>query len=135
MDHNLQPSYNPCSLKESEQILPAKIWELLRRNEAFKNAVELLKKHDLRVQSIDLKIKNFQDRGTRLGQSGAESRDLNANYSLRSKTWLSAKRIIENASRTNPFAGIALQWLVPEPLFHCHILTRPPGKKWEKREN
>jgi len=41
MPHATQHAHNPCSLDENEQI-PAKIWELLRRNESFRSDVARL---------------------------------------------------------------------------------------------
>jgi hypothetical protein len=48
MAHLPQHAQNPCSLDRNEQV-PAKIWELLRRNERFKKAVTRLKVLDKRA--------------------------------------------------------------------------------------
>jgi hypothetical protein len=45
MAHTPQHPHNPCLLKEHEQI-PAKIWELLRRNQKISRAVNKLQKLD-----------------------------------------------------------------------------------------
>ena len=124
--------FNPCSLNENEQI-PAKIWELLRRNEAFKRTVLSLMKYDQRAKAVDAKIRVYLNRGIRQGQDTPESRELLALCSFRNKTSAPAMRLVENIGEKHPFAGVALQWLVPEPLFHCHVATWPRGKKWKER--
>src|ERR1039458_3458703 len=107
-----QPSpqlFNPCSLDENEQI-PAKIWELLRRNAAFCAVVQRLGKLDSKERHA------WKTTGRYHGAP-----------------WHKSWRLVERIRARHPFAGIALQWLVPEPLFHCEIATCPRGKKWKKR--
>jgi hypothetical protein len=83
MPHATQQLHNPCSLDENEQI-PAKIWELLRRNAAFRDTVQ-------RLRELDAQESEYR---TKPGQNHSS-------------------------------AGVALQWLVPEPLFHVERVTCP----------
>ena len=123
--------FNPCSLDENEQI-PARIWELLRRNEIFKNEVLRLRKRDQQVKAVDAKIRCYLNRGIQQGQDTPESREFLALCSFRSKVSMPAMRMVQRIRQTHPFAGVALQWLVPEPLFHCQVATWPRGKKWKQ---
>ena len=100
--------FNPCLLDENEQI-PAKIWELLRRNKDFRAAVQRMSSLDSQERKACAKTGKYH--GAAWG-----------------KSW----RLLERINESHPFAGVALQWLVPEPLFHCHIATWPRGKKWRK---
>ncbi len=84
----VQSPLNPCSLDENEQI-PAKIWELLRRNTEFKQAVE-------RLRNLDRKARETN-------RSDSE--------------WKESCDIIADLKNSNPLAALALQWLVPEPRF------------------
>jgi len=100
--------FNPCSLDENEQI-PAKIWELLRRNRDFRDAAE-------RLTKLDAKERNDCEE---IGKYHGEA-------------WQKSWRLVKRAAAHHPFAGVALQWLVPEPLFRCHVATWPRGKKWKQ---
>jgi hypothetical protein len=104
MAHGSQRCFNPYSLEENEQV-PAKIWELLRRNPYFRHIVARLRKLDAKEQ-IYL---------TKTGKSHG-------------KDWWTSYRLLKKFTR-HPFAHIALQWLVPDPLFQCRIVTLPRGKK------
>lgn len=88
MPHTPQHPDNPCrsDLPEDERI-PAKIWELLRRNELFRRAVE-------RLQELD--------------------RTPNDSNGI---AWARAYRLLQFTQNRRPFAGCALEWLVPQPLF------------------
>lgn len=86
LEHPFNPGDN--TLPDDEQI-PAKIWELLRRNSEFKQAVE-------RLRSLDLKAHETK-------RSGSE--------------WKESSRLIADLENPNPLAALALQWLVPEPEF------------------
>ena len=107
MAHTSQPAYNPCSLAEQEQT-PAKIWELLRRNEAFRADVQ-------RLVKLDSTERNHHAR----------------NGQYHGSAWHKSRRLVERVRKRHPFAGIALQWLVPEPLFLVHRVTWPLGKQWK----
>jgi len=100
--------FNPCLLDENEQI-PAKIWELLRRNDAFR----------AKVQKLNLLDAKAQDEKRRSVYHGP--------------AWERSRALVERVAARHPFAGVALLWLVPEPLFHCEIVGWPRGKKWKRR--
>ena len=91
LNHELtRDFFNPGddTLSGDERI-PAKIWELLRRNDDFKKVVQQLRQLDKKAR--------------RTKRSGSE--------------WKESCRIIEDIQNTNPLAALALLWLVPEPLF------------------
>lgn len=96
-------------LSENEQT-PAKIWELLRHNQEFRSVVEKLRRLDAQAQN-DRKMT-----GTYHGTAWEESCSL-----------------ITKINDRHPFAGVALQWLVPEPLFYCSVAAWPRGKKWKNK--
>jgi hypothetical protein len=91
-----QPLFNPCSLKGGEQI-PAKIWELLRRNDRFRAEVERLRKLDAQERAV--KAHPGNSRGT---------------------AWDESWTLVKDAENCHPFAHPALLWLVPEPVFHAN---------------
>jgi hypothetical protein len=97
MAHTPQHPENPCraSLPESEQT-PAKIWELLRRNDKFKRAVT-------KLQNLDTLEKTGHVHG--LGRV----------------SW----RIVHTLKKHHEVAGHALQWLVPEPEFRIWWVALP----------
>lgn len=105
MRHTPQHPDNPCrsDLPEDERI-PAKIWELLRRNELFRLAVE-------RLQELD--------------------RTPNDPNGI---AWTRAYRLLQFTQNRRPFAGCALEWLVPQPRFVIRKVvalpdpTSPSGK-------
>jgi hypothetical protein len=101
--------FNPCLLDENEQI-PAKIWELLRRNRDFRDVVR-------RLSILDFKERN----------------DCEKSGKYHGAAWGKSWRLVERVNAQHPFAGVALQWLVPEPLFHCRVAAWPRGKKWKQR--
>jgi len=109
MPHATQHLHNPCSLDEYEQI-PAKIWELLRRNAAFRDTVQRLRELD--AQESEYRTKPGQYHGP---------------------AWQESWEVVERVSECHSFAGVALQWLVPEPLFHVESVTWPLGKRWKER--
>jgi hypothetical protein len=105
-----QSVFNPCLLGENQRN-PAKIWELLRRNDAFGRVVR-------RLAVLDEQAKeNFEK--TRQYHGDAWSR-----------SW----RLLKGVNAQNSFAGTALQWLVPEPLFLCNFVSFPRGKKLRNRK-
>lgn len=93
MAHEPQHPNNPChaSLPEAERI-PAKIWELLRRNEKFHRAVS-------KLQHLDRLAKEHRTIG---------------------QTWFAANSLVKSLKSHHEFAGYALEWLVPEPWFEIH---------------
>src|SRR5208282_5319094 len=84
MDQLLQQPFNPCDAPDEEQI-PAKIWELLRRNFDFKKTVQQLLELD--------KIARATER--------------------RGPEWKQSCGIIAKPEISHPLAALALQWLVP----------------------
>jgi hypothetical protein len=98
MAHAPQHLNNPCSLNENEQT-PGKVWELLRHNNRFKKAVTRLEQLDKRSCLVG---------------DGSQRR-------LREIGLAMVRRLGEIHS----FAGIAIQWLVPEPLFEIHHVAIP----------
>jgi hypothetical protein len=108
MAHEPQHPDNPCraSLPDAERI-PAKIWELLRRNEKFGRAVR-------KLQQLDRAAK---EQG-KIGQ-----------------VWFAADSLVKALKSHHDFAGYALEWLVPEPWFEiCHTAIEDgvdlTGKQW-----
>ena len=82
MAHEPQHPDNPCraSLPEAEQT-PAKIWELLRRNEKFRRAV-------VKLQSLD----NAAKAERKIGPA-----------------WFAADGLVKTLKRHHEFAGCALE--------------------------
>ena len=102
--------FNPCLIDEDEhEIIPAKIWELLRRNRGFRQVVD-------RLSELDAKERN----------------DCKMKGKYHGKAWQKSWRLVERVAAHHPFAGVALQWLVPEPLFQCCVMTWPRGTKWKQ---
>jgi len=93
MAHAPQHPHNPCSLDENEQT-PAKIWEMLRRNDRFRKAVARLDELDKRPRLDD---SSPQRCPREIGLA-----------------------IVERLGKSHSFAAVAIQWLVPEPLFEIH---------------
>ncbi len=91
-------SHNPCALATEEQF-PAKIWELLRRNS------------------------HFQCCARKLAEMGNRHATVEAEH-LHGPIWERTRRLIERVGRPNVFAGDALEWLTPEPLFIFHTRRR-----------
>lgn len=116
-----RPLFNPCD-SPSTQRLPAKIWELLRRNDAFRNEVERLQKLDKQAAQ---ETEAYHRAATQHNQAlaGSDNARMTATQKrldqikhrpIRSK----ARGLIEKHTRTHPLAALALTWLVPEPAFH-----------------
>ena len=95
---NCQP-FNPCTLVEDEQI-PAKIWELLRRNERFRASVEQLRKLD-----------------------NKERATYAASGKYHGPAWKKSCALIRKIEPVHSFAHVAFMWLVPEPLLTIVRLT------------
>ncbi len=98
MAHAPQHPQNPCSLDENQQT-PAKVWELLRRNDRFKMAVARIEDLDRRPRMADV---GLQRRPREIGLA-----------------------MVRRLGELHSFAGVALQWLVPEPLFEIHHVAIP----------
>ena len=96
-------------LSENEQT-PAKIWELLRHNQEFRSVVETLRRLDAQAQN---------------------DREMTGTY--HGTAWEESCTLITEINDRHPFAGVALQWLVPEPLFYCSVAAWPRGKKWKNK--
>jgi hypothetical protein len=111
MVHAPQHPFNPCSPDDEDEQTAAKIWELLRRNRDFRDVVQQLSK-------LDAKERNGQEKTGK--EHGA--------------AWEKSCRLVRRVAALHPFAGIALQWLVPEPLFVCWISEWKRGKKSKERQ-
>ena len=98
MAHTPQHCDNPCGLQQCEQV-PAKIWELLRRNPKFTRVLTVL-------QSLDARCRVEDPHGGR-------------------PLWTNSYHLVQAVARRNPFAGVALEYLVPEPLFLVRHVTLP----------
>lgn len=127
MAHKPQHPDNPCrdSLPEAENI-PAKMWELLRRNDTFKKAVLRLAQLDARAKKPLSRIQELLARGVEQGQPNPEARELEAECRRSSEAAFLARRMLQNLSKNHPFAGAALQWLVPEFWFEVHHVVIAP---------
>lgn len=113
-------------MPEAEQV-PAKIWELLRRNEKFKRTVARFQELDRRLQEANAAIKTLLGQGARFGEDGERGIHLDQlcekSEFVRSQTG----RLLEAVKAQHPFAGRALEWLVPEPLFIVSKVGLPEG--------
>jgi hypothetical protein len=98
MAHTTQHPHNPCSLDENERT-PAKIWELLRRNNHFQKAVARLEELDKRTRLVDSSPRRHP---REIGLA-----------------------MVDRLGEMHGFAGTAIQWLVPEPLFQINHVAIP----------
>ena len=143
MAHTPQHPDNPCSLDENEET-PAKIWELLRRNNDFQTQAQ-------RLRELDEQARPETERHHRLGSqlnqalaALAEAREqkapaetierlsvrrgaLNQEYdSIRQRPiWTQSCALIAEVRKHHEFGGHALQWLVPQPEFRVWRVTLP----------
>jgi hypothetical protein len=101
MPHTAQHPHNPCSLDENDQV-PAKIWELLRHNDTFRADVQRLSKLD--TEERNNRAKTGEHHGS---------------------AWVESWQLLESIKERHPFAGVALEWLVPDPLFEIHYKALP----------
>lgn len=92
--------FNPGSITDNDEDIPAKLWELLRRNAAFQEAFARLLAYDQKSR----KSKHYP----------------NSEWQKR------AEVLLRRCAQNNSFAAIALQWLVPEPVFW---IDRRNGRK------
>ena len=97
MAHAPLHPHNPCSLDGNEQT-PAKIWELMRRNDRFKKAVARFKDIDQRLRLVGCWRRCPHD---------------------------VALVMVERLGTNHRFAGDAIEWLVPEPFFEIHHKELP----------
>src|SRR5439155_4749927 len=109
MNTATQKPFNPCDINEDSKI-PVKIWELLRRNRSFRDDVQRLTKLYTKVRNDWAKTGNYHG-----------------------SAWQKACRLVKRVEAHHPFAGVALQWLVPEPFFHVRRVAWPLAKNWRKR--
>lgn len=98
MAHAPKHPHNPCSLADDERT-PAKIWEMLRRNDRFKKAVARLEELDKR-SCVENECRRRNSREVGLA-------------------------MVDHLGDIHNFAGVAIQWLVPEPLFEIHHIAIP----------
>jgi hypothetical protein len=99
MSHKPHHPDNPYNLPEQQQAA-AKVWELLRRNDRFRRLACSLQRLDQRARKED--------------------------QPLASQAWNAACRLLRVWQNRHDFAAVALQWLVPEPLFTVHRWRLPP---------
>lgn len=102
----MEKNYNPCGPETPEdERIPAKIWELLRRNPDF---IEVVGK----VRELERKSQVEQQ---------APGDDRNAAR----RAWDEAFTIVESFAGTNDFAADAIRWLVPCPIFRLEEIALP----------
>jgi len=96
MPHKPEHPDNPYrpDFQEAEHV-PAKVWELLRRNEKFRRALD--------------KLRRLDDEAKTAGVGG--------------QAWLSARALVAKLKQHHDFAGHALEWLIPEPWFEVRHLA------------
>ena len=93
----MSASFNPAAVDydKEEYTIPAKIWELLRRNDSFRALVDNL-------NTIENELITLQEED-------------NKEYHIQLQKFLNA---IGQIPSQNPFARSAAEWLVPEPVIH-----------------
>jgi hypothetical protein len=119
MGAKLKSLFNPSSTPKVQR-LPAKIWELLRRNDGFRQEVEKLWNLDQQAGEETKKYtevvrrynKAISDRDASRGE-WQQHYDSIKDRPIRKNTF----NLIEKHQKTHPLAALALLWLVPEPLF------------------
>jgi hypothetical protein len=128
MAYTPQHPENPCrsELSEAEQV-PAKLWELLRRNERFQKAFSRLVQLDTRAEASLAKLRKLQATGVEQHHQTSEAAELRNECGRRSETRFLARRVLQNIRRSNAFAAAALEWLVPEPWFEIQHIAVHPG--------
>jgi hypothetical protein len=112
--------FNPCQVPKSQR-LPAKIWELLRRNVSFRCEVKKLHALDKRAKQETVEYGEIArqynmataEKDTALIAEWQSRFDAVKDRPIRRK----ACRVIETHKKMHPLAALALTWLVPEPLF------------------
>ncbi len=132
MTHKPQHSHNPCALPDNQQT-PAKIWELLRRNEKFQRSVARLDLLDARVRKAQATWTKLEEvlRSERSPTPPARESPSETELALErarvasSVAWEQSCRMLGSVRAKHPFAAIALQWLVPEPLFRLQRWEAP----------
>lgn len=98
MSYTPQHDQNPFLLNEAEAV-PAKIWELLRRNVGFQKVVARLKAIDARTPG-------------QLEHPGRCPHEIGI-------------AMMRRLAERHGFGHVALQWLVPEPFFAIHEVDLP----------
>lgn len=93
--------FNPCDASHERETLPAKIWELLRRNSGFKKTIARLKELRRRLPSQNQKVKRSMQ------SSQPSTKGI-------SSTHQTIRQIITNLSQRNKYAFTALEWILPD---------------------
>jgi hypothetical protein len=94
--------FNPYAAPPDE-VIPAKIWELLRRNRCFQRTFNRLR---------DL---HRRQRFCGPWKTGTWPHDVGL-------------RLVECVEKKNRFAAVALRWLVPDPKLEVRYLVKRPGE-------
>jgi hypothetical protein len=120
MGKELEQLFNPCRAPKAQR-LPAKIWELLRRNESFRLEVKKLHALDKRAKQETVNYggiarqynKAIAEKDTALIAEWQARYDAVKDRPIRRKS----PRVIDAHQKMHPLVALALTWLVPEPLF------------------
>jgi hypothetical protein len=122
-----QHFFNPCDAPNAQR-LPAKIWELLRRNDSFRRDVNRLRALDKRATK---ETKEYQEVARQYNQAVADQDNAQIAASWQRLDQIKHRptrsetlRLIEKHQRTHPLAALALTWLVPEPEFFIRCKCR-----------
>jgi len=116
MPHSSHHPDNPCSLKLKSDHLPAKIWELLRKNQKFVRTVN-------RLAMLQDRLKKPVEKPVRKNSKRPPSpgRKILSGIEVGSYDWSSTHQTIQQlraaVSAKNKYGDMALQWLVPTPTF------------------
>lgn len=93
--------FNPCDASPERETLPAKIWELLRRNSGFKKTVARLKELRRRLPSQNQKVKRSKQ------SSQPSIKGISSTHQI-------IRQILTNLSQRNKYAFTALEWIFPD---------------------
>jgi len=137
--------FNPCSPRKNERI-PAKIWELLRRNDSFRRDVNRLRALDKRAsketEEYQEVARQFNLASDALAEALRQKKPPTPKEKIatlkahQAAAWQRLEpinsrpirrqtfRLIENHRKTHPLAALALTWLVPEPEFFIRCKRR-----------
>jgi|GEM_PF-2254519 len=103
--------FNPCCDVPVDEQIPAKIWELLRRNVAFRKRVAQLRRLDEIERSVHQQGKGYHG-----------------------SAWEKSCALLRKVKPVHPFAHVAFMWLVPEPLLNiCRLTYARNGKLLRKQ--
>lgn len=98
----------------------AKLWELLRRNNRFKQVAHRI----VRLANAPLQAKPTEGSSAFTSQSDPVAHAAKHHRGFRRR--LAADAAISRIGETNPFAETALRWLCPDPIFIMAIPQRFP---------